>query len=429
MSLIIVQQICVGRSHGALREHSRRVAAVACEVAERLNIAEKDVLEEAALLHHYPPEVLDPCTLERLLDDVRGSGGRPKAGYSFLPPSNDRVRGVLTCLRDRRNPIVDEDAKLLAEIVELADFFTERIEFLPYEFETVEQVIDELDWMARDGFYEPRIVAALDSIPRLHKDDLIANVFKLPVYPSVALEALKTVNSPDGSFAGLEKLVKSDQVLAGQVLKAANAAYYSPAKPISSIPQAISYIGAEACRKVLMAAAFQPLFVSARLTGLWRHSLIMADLAENIATACQGTDPAEAFLAGLVHDVGRLAFAQLSPSELAIYSRLLAKGCEPVFTELIMSGMEHGAVGAEILRKWCFPEHLVEAVAKHHLPERSDSAMAALLYAGEHVTGAAEDFVSVIRLRVVRERLGVPLEALDRLRGRPGVIDVLASTF
>jgi putative nucleotidyltransferase with HDIG domain len=417
------------RNHAALQAHSRRVAAVACEIAERLKIGEREVLEQAALLHHYPPEVLDPGTLDRLIEDVRGSAAPLHSGFSVLSPPNDRVRAVLTSLRDRRNRTVNEDARLLAEIVELADFFTERLEFLPYEFETVEQVIDELDWMARDGFYQPRIVAALDSIPRLRKSELAAAVFKLPVYPAIALEALEIVKSEDGSFAELERLVKSDQVLAGQVLKAANAAYYSPSRPISSIPQAISYIGAEACRKVLMAAAFQPLFLSAHLPGLWRHSLVMADLAENIASACQGTEPAEAFLAGLVHDVGRLAFSQLSPPDVAVHSRLLANGCEPVFAELILAGIEHGAVGAEILRSWCFPAHLIEAVENHHRPELSESAMAALLYAAEHVTDAAEDFVSALRLRVVRERLGVPIEALDQLQGRPGVIDVLAANF
>ncbi len=424
-----VELVCISRDRAALRAHARRVAAVACEVGARLRIGEVWILEEAALLHHYPPEVLDYGTLGRLLDDVRDPGWSATAGGVSTPALSDsRVRAVLTALRDRQARAADRTSALFAEILELADFFTERLEFLPFEFETVEQVIDELGWMAKDGFYQPEVVAALASLPSVRIKELIENVHRLPVFPSVALQALEIVSSDDASFSQLERLVKSDQVLAGQVLKAANTLHYSPVRPISTIPQAITYIGLEACRKVLMAAAFQPLYASKDLHDLWKHSLAMADLAEHIASVCRGTEPAEAFLAGLVHDVGRLTFARLPRQDFLTYSRLLEKGCEPVFAELTLAGFEHGAAGAEVLRSWCFPAHLVEAVEHHHRPERTESALAALLYAAEHLTGASEDLISALRLGVVQGRLGVPIEALETgLRSRQGVLDLLAS--
>lgn len=190
-----VELVCISRDRAALRAHARRVAAVACEVGARLRIGEVWILEEAALLHHYPPEVLDYGTLGRLLDDVRDPGWSATAGGVSTPALSDsRVRAVLTALRDRQARAADRTSALFAEILELADFFTERLEFLPFEFETVEQVIDELGWMAKDGFYQPEVVAALASLPSVRIKELIENVHRLPVFPSVALQALEIVS-------------------------------------------------------------------------------------------------------------------------------------------------------------------------------------------------------------------------------------------
>lgn len=412
-----------------LRTHCRRVAALSLEISGRLRLpaGENHILEKAALLHHYPPTLLNPASLERLITDMLGSGWRQAIDGSdlFPGPADQEVRQVLEAMGRPFRGAAESKPALFAQIVELANLFDEQIEFLPYEYRTVEQILDELRWMANDGFCHPAVVTALVSLPRAPKEQLLEVVYRLPVFPAVALKTLALASGEEVSFQVLENLVSSDQVLAGNLLKVANSALFSPARVISNIRLALSYIGLEAARKVLMAAVMQPLFASERLKELWRHSVEMAQVAERLARCSGRVNPEEAFLCGLVHDVGRLAMERLSGEVPAAHARLLAKGCCPVFAELLLCRFEHGDLGADILRVWNFPEHLIEAVQHHHHPEQSESVMAALLYVAEFWSGAEEDLPSAVRLSRAMERCGLSSEQITAFEEGNGLLDAL----
>lgn len=424
---------------GPLESHCRRVAALALEIAADLKLtpAETATLEKAALHHHFPVEVLDPRAFERLMSDLRGPdwpaipASQPE--HQFPEPE---VREVLWALhgrpaRGRRAaagqaaPPPTAGTALLAEIVEVSNLFEERLEFLPFELRTVEQILDELDWMARDGLYRPAVVEAIVKLPRVRMEELLANVRRLPVFPAVALKALELASSERSSMGQIERLMATDQVLAGHIIRLANSSLYSPARRISSIAQAISYVGLEAARRVMTAAVFQPLFASASLRELWKHSVAMAELTERIAVVSRRIAPAEAFLAGLMHDIGRLALQRLPREDGIVFARLLERHCEPVFAEMVLCGFDHGAAGAEILRLWSFPVELVEAVQHHHWPERHNSPLAAALYLAEVASGSGEDTPSWLRLRAVEDRLGVSLEDLGAPQA--GLVDFLVA--
>lgn len=396
-----------------LRAHSRRVAALALEIGARLRLkpGEMETLEQAALLHHHPAELLQTKPLNRLLADLR-TGFPPGAAPAFPPPE---IRSVLDHQAARRG----DTAYSLAQILEAANFLDERLEFLPFEPMNFEQIVDELDWIAKDGFLEPAIVAALAGLPQIRMQELLDQVRRLPVFPAVVLRVLEITADEDSSYSQIERIIRSDQVLAGHLLQAANSALYSPQRRIASIPQAISYIGLDACRKVLMASVFQPLFGSASLRDLWRHSLVVAQLTERVALLSARIDPQEAFLAGLVHDIGRLALQKVRHEYVADYQRLLGRGCEPVFAEMVLCGFEHGAIGAEVLRCWSFPEHLIEAVRQHHRPEFGASPLAAAIYLAENCSGAREDLASAVRVELAEDRLGFTFEMPDG-EGAPG---------
>ena len=399
-----------------LRAHCRRVAALSLEIATRLRlpVSENHILEKAALLHHFPPAVLRAEAFERLLKDMQVAGA-PEGPGLFPEPADKEVRQVLEALRKPTLGAAEDKATLFAQVVELANLFDEQLEFLPYEFRTVEQIIDELRWMAHDGFCHPAIVTALASLPRARKEQLLEVIYRLPVFPAVALKTLALTSNEEVSFQLLEKLVSSDQVLAGNLLRVANSALFSPARVISGVRLALSYIGLEAARKVLMAAVLQPLFASGKLKELWRHSLEMAELAERMARLSGQVNPEEAFLCGLVHDVGRLALERLSGEVPLAHARMVAKGGCPVFAELVLCRFEHGELGSDILRVWNFPEHLIEAIRYHHQPEQSDSQMASLLYIAEFWSGAEEDVPSALRMGRALERTGLTPERLEGL--------------
>ncbi len=390
-----------------LEGHSRRTAVLAREIAGRLRLGpgETEALFQAALLHHLPREVLEARALDRLLADVR-AGYPPRAAS---PVAGD-VRLVLERLHGGR---CGDTASHLAQIVEAASFFDDRLEYLPFEPMNFEQIVDELDWISRDGFHDPAVAATLAGLPQVRMEELAEQAHRLPVFPAVLLKCLDITADGDSSFSEIERIIAGDQVLAGRILQAANSSLHSPLRRIASIPQAISYIGIDACRKVLMAGAMQPLFGIAALPELWRHSLAVAQITERVAVLSGRIDPQEAFLAGLVHDVGRLALQRVRREHVASYQRLVEAGCEPVFAEMLLCGFEHGAAGAEVLRRWIFPGDLVEAVRQHHRPEAVDSLLAAALYLAEECSGSEEDRESDIRLQVAQERSGISFEMIE----------------
>lgn len=419
---------CRFRDQAGSLAHCRRVAALSLEISYRLRLpaSGNQLLEQAALLHHFPPALLAAASCSRLLADLYGSQAGAPGGAGWLEASGQPHAGaVLKALRGGGRACAEDRISLFARIVELSDLFDEQIEFLPYAYRTVEQVLDELRWMAQDGFCNPAVVAALTSLPRTPRQQLVESVYRLPVFPAAALQALALASEQEVDFQFLEKLASSDQVLAGSLIKVANSARFSPARSIASIRQAISYIGLEAARKILMAAVLEPLFGSANLCHLWRHSLEAAQFCERLARETGRHDPEEAFLAGLVHDVGRLALGRLSGETAAAYQRLLAKGCAPVFAELALLRFDHAELSGDILRVWNFPNHLVEAVRRHHAPEQSEAALASLLYTSECWLESEEDLPSAVRWEEAMRRTGLSFERLNALGPAAGLLDAL----
>ncbi len=388
-------QAGVGAAERPWGGHCRRVAALACELGRRLRLssAELIALEEAALRHHAELA--------------------PGAGEAAGPDLSPRAHAVLHSFRHPEHPAGGRPAAILR----VAEAFAERVEFLPFQPAALEQIIDEMNWLAQRGVYDPNVTAYLGALVSIRMEDVLATVHRLPVFPAVALRALMISPEEETSLERMESLVSSDQVLAGAVIEAANSSLYNPSRRISTITQALTYIGLEGARRVVLAQVFRPLFACRALGRLWRHAVEAAVKAERLAVLSGAANAQEAFLAGLVHDVGRLALHRLGGAEGERYARLREKGADAVFVELMLCGFDHGVASAEILRSWSFPAHMVEAVEHHHRPEASRSPMAALLHVAEAWSDQAEeeDLPSPRRVQRALKQLGLGAESL-----RPG---------
>jgi putative nucleotidyltransferase with HDIG domain len=225
----------------------------------------------------------------------------------------------------------------------------------------------------------------------------------------------------------MEAVASLDPVLAGRLIQTANSAYYSPRLPIGTVFQAVSYIGTETARRVLLAAALRGNFSCQQAHLLWNHSLDVAQTAELIAMqASSKIDPSQAFLAGLIHDIGRLAFAIMPIAFQERFQRLTDGGCPPVEVEMCLSGRCHGEVGAETLSQWKFPEEIIEAVRWHHRPERSALPLSSLLYLAEFITESQEDLPSYVRMDTATHLAGISMAALAEIRQKnPGSLESL----
>jgi putative nucleotidyltransferase with HDIG domain len=226
----------------------------------------------------------------------------------------------------------------------------------------------------------------------------------------------RLLGNDEVNLASLESIARTDQVVAGKLVKAANSITYSPWQPIRSVAQAISYVGTEDARRILLASSLQPLFAAPRVRQLWKHALEAAQVAERIAQLSGKVDPAEAFLLGLLHDVGKLAISLMSADINAALDRLIGKGCQPAAAELVLCGFDHAEASAEVLRHWKFTSECITAVQYHHQPERTDSRMASILYLTEFWTDSEEDLPSNARLVAALRSTSLTPEVLESAR-------------
>jgi HD-like signal output (HDOD) protein len=105
------------------------------------------------------------------------------------------------------------------------------------------------------------------------------------------------------------------------------------------------------------------------------------------------------------------------PTELnSSLDRLIVKGCESAVAEVVVCGFDHAEAGADVLRHWQFSDELITAVRFHHLPDRTQSRMAALLYLTEFWTDSEEDIPSNARLDLAFERVGITPADLSRTK-------------
>ncbi len=350
---------------------------------------------------------MDDRTVDCLLTDLVGPDWAPcrRADPAFRRHLSE-VLGVLHMFHSASLWAREERLALLADALTAADMFSGELESPSTPENARERVVRKICDRAENGLCRPSIARALQALPCLSDAQMRELLSRLPVFPAVVFQVLAMTADEDVTFRQLERLLSSDQVLAGRLIGVANSSLYSPRAAISTIRQAISYIGLDATRRVAVAAVVQPLFASSKLRDLWQHSLQAARACERMASANGDVHPDEAFLTGLVHDVGRLAIWWMTKEATLAYTRLLEHGCEPVLAEMFVLGFDHGELGAEILRLWKFPEPLVEAVARHHQPERSSSTLAALLHLAELEIAPGEAPASTLRLQSARERIG-----------------------
>ncbi len=388
-----------------VRAHCRRVATWSCELARALGLSdsERRLAEQAALSHHLPELLLDNEARGRLLADIC----LEESGEQSL--IDEDVRQVLLTLWGRREVADGSIAKVVA-VLEISDDFDQHFEAQPLF------APDEPDQCANSA-----VQTMMSYLQVTSRADVSRVIDRLPIFPRAARQVVKKISNPDVTVHELETVASLDPVLSGLIIQTANSAYFSPARPIASIHHAVAYIGVEIARKVLLASTIRGNFASMRLHQLWNHSLDVAQAAEQLSQCSElKIDPSEAFLAGLVHDIGRLAFSIMPARFLERFYRLTDGGCPPVQAELCLSGRSHTEVGAETLLQWKFPDSAAEAIRWHHAPERSASPLASLLYVAEFVSDSDEDLPSYVRLNAACRQAGIDADVIAEI-GRQDV--------
>lgn len=191
----------------------------------------------------------------------------------------------------------------------------------------------------------------------------------LPPFSPVVARLLEELHGEVQSFRRLSLLVSEDPALAAQVLRLANSALYGRRGEVSSLLVALSLIGADRLRALVLTYGvrqlFRPLGRLPLARRIWRHSLAAAVLAADIAMDSAG-DATEDYTAALLHDLGRLVFLACAPEA---YPRMVEQSAAPeppLELEVSCFGMTHAEAGALLAERYRLPRRLAEACALHH---------------------------------------------------------------
>ncbi len=264
-------------------------------------------------------------------------------------------------------------------------------------------------------------------VPDLQK--LIDKIEEVVPLPSVAMRIINYIDDPDAEISELAKLISMDQALTTEVLKLANSAYYGFPRRVSTISEAVVILGFSTTRSVVWSVILsstlkKPVLGYALPEGaLWRHSVAVAVGSKLILQHAnvKGVNMEEAFVAGLIHDIGKLLLATYVAGAYEEIVKVIAEGKTFDEAERQVLGYDHAIVGSMAAEKWNLPETYVDAIKYHHRPTETDNLMAKVVHLADYIAysmGWGSEGLEGLNYTLdesVLEELGIAPEEIDVL--------------
>jgi putative nucleotidyltransferase with HDIG domain len=262
----------------------------------------------------------------------------------------------------------------------------------------------------------PSIKSMVAAVPR-----------SLGSYGPVLQEIEAALQSPQCNLNTIGDAIQKDPDLTARLLRLANSPFFGFANRLSTVAEAVSLLGIQQIQDMIVASSVLEQFKGVpdnlvNKDSFWRHSLAVGITARLLAMERRLPKPDKFFVAGLLHDVGRLVLMLQAPEsakmvfELYQRERILLRDAEKKIL-----GFDHQQIAAELLQGWSYPAALVQAVAFHHAPEGSVAKLeASVVHIADHLVNAmgigssGEQFVSPLDDKAWTA-LGLSPEILARL--------------
>ncbi len=210
--------------------------------------------------------------------------------------------------------------------------------------------------------------------------DLVEGVDKLVSLPEVCFMVNDMVNDPRSEFEAIGSVISQDPDLTARLLKLVNSSFYDFDTPVDTVSRAVMLVGMSELQHMVWASSAVETFDNlspedANMAGFWRHSIFCAVTARILARECDVLHPERMYVAGLLHDIGRLIIYLKLPNEAAkIIAHDRAKpdrGGASIEDELL--GFNHAQIGLALCHRWGLPDSLGTAVGFHHDPEQAEN--------------------------------------------------------
>jgi HD-like signal output (HDOD) protein len=203
--------------------------------------------------------------------------------------------------------------------------------------------------------------------------EIAAALDDLPTLPVVVSRVLEVVEDSGSSARDLVEIIQTDQAMAAKVIRVANSPYYGLRRRVTSISHAVVLLGFDTVRNLCLGVGVLRSFATAGvagpldLEGFWRHTVAVGMSARLLWQDIQTEACEEMFLAGLIHDMGRLAFLAIDPRDYALMMRRAQHSDTPMYeVEKAAFGGTHAELGALLCDRWGFGPILTMPVRHHH---------------------------------------------------------------
>ena len=233
------------------------------------------------------------------------------------------------------------------------------------------------------------------SLMDVHPRELAGMVRDIPTLPIIYQQLFQLMQDPEVSVPHVSDLMAQDQALSAKILHLVNSAFYGYNKQIKTISRAVVILGFRAVRSAALAISVFDYFKDEgessgiNMKDFWIHSIAVATTCKVLAEKAKLTQQEEAFVVGLLHDVGKLIEKRYFAND---FDDLCRAAQEQHLTwyggEQLLFQINHAIIGKAVFRAWDFPANVVDAIHYHHEPEKAGTVpqLAALVHVADYVS-------------------------------------------
>lgn len=206
---------------------------------------------------------------------------------------------------------------------------------------------------------------------------LVRGITKVASLPTIYTKLNEAVADPRKNNKDFTKIISEDTAMAARLLRIANSALYSFPSKVETVTHAITIIGTNQLRDLVLACSVMNLFKNVpeefcTMESFWRHSIACGVCARILAGLRREQNIERFFVAGLFHDIGRLVmFMEISDQMAAAFNHQKNNHCMLYQAEREISGFDHATLGGLLMKAWQLPPRLEEAIAFHHTPSKA----------------------------------------------------------
>ncbi|GAB4338702.1 MAG: HDOD domain-containing protein [Candidatus Abyssubacteria bacterium] len=269
----------------------------------------------------------------------------------------------------------------------------------------------------------------------------IEDIGALPTLPEIPMKILEVIAKEDSSMQDVAKIIERDPSLAANILKVANSPYYGVRQKVATLQLALTILGLTEIINTVTSLSVVHMFPlhggGAGLDRLafWRHSFGCAAASQMLARELRFDTDGVEFVAGLIHDIGKLIIDQYFPAKMkSIHTLRQKQGLSLQEAEVKALGVDHATLGSWLAENWNLPPTLVESILYHHrpldvlalAPPSRNPALTAIIHLADMLASEPESeaerqnsFADALAWKIIlAERADLTKESVNQLVGK-----------